>query len=205
MDDTTAQMKSLLQAMEGGPHVAEPKTTADGTQAMKVLLEAVDAPEVDEPKDAYANTPNEQTLDSSTQQDMGRDLNKKKGFQSQYHKGDNPLAGRMQEVKLKEDALAAQFKKLKLRETADYRWSKKRELAAHLDDILRSTPLNDIISPADFNEALNALFAGDSDLACDLLMQHYSDHNGGEPRNWQAIADDLCDDLDFISSKRVVV
>ena len=50
----------------------------DQTTQMKVLLEAVDAPKVDEPEKGYANTPHEQTLDSATQQNFGRDLHKKK-------------------------------------------------------------------------------------------------------------------------------
>jgi len=90
----------------------------DQTTQMKTLLEAVDGtPQVDEPKNGYANTPDEQTMDSSTQQNFGDDLHKKKSFQHPSRDGDNPRASkRMEEYKLAEDKLTAAFEKFKLNE-----------------------------------------------------------------------------------------
>ena len=174
----------------------------DQKTQMKVLLEAIDAPEVDHPKRSYANTPGEQTLDSATQQNFGRDLNKKKPKQFKYKPGDNSRAARMHEYRLEEDRLTKAFRKFKLNESADS-WSKKREGAKLLDDAIKDAGLEWVISHEIFNMALNSIMDGDWDSACDIIMGEYSDHNGGEPRNWQAIADDLCDDLEYIVSSRI--
>jgi hypothetical protein len=169
---------------------------------MKVLLESIDAPEVDEPEENYANAPEEEYLDSKTQQDMGRDLNKKKAFQSPRKSGDNTKAGRKQLLDLEEARLTSALDKFKLIESKDWSWTKKRELADHLEDVLKPTPLLNIISTEEFNRVLNILAGGDADAATDELMQHYSDHNGGEPRNWQAWAEDIYDDMVFLLDQR---
>lgn len=212
MDNSTEQMKALMQAMEAPETSQVLRSTgqieqgflADGTGAMKVLLESIDAPEVDEPKDDYANTPEEEYLDSKTQQDMGRDLNKKKSFQSPRKSGDNTKAGRKQlaDLEIAESKLSKRFERFKLLESKDWGWTKKRELADHLEDILKPTPLINIISTEEFNRVLNILAGGDADGATMELMQHYSDHNGGEPRNWQAWAEDIYDDMVFLLDQR---
>lgn len=200
--DQTQEMKALLQAMESpATKVGVKADNVNSTQAMKTLLESIEAPEVDEPKNAYANTPNEQTLDSKTQQDMGRDLNKKKAFQSPRKSGDNTKAGRMQLIDLEEKRLTDAYDKFKLNESAlrkGMKWDTRRELADLLGDALREADLDGIIGHENFNEALRLMWEGDWNEATDYLMQYYATQNGGEPRNWQAIAEDLADNLEHI-------
>ena len=175
----------------------------DQTEQMKVLLEAVDAPEVDEPKASYANAPNEQTLDSKTQQDMGRDLNKKKAFQSPRKGGDNTKAGRMQLIDLEEQRLTAAYTEYKLNESAlrkGMKWDTRRELADLMGDALREADLDGILGHENFNEALRLMWEGDWNEATDYLMQYYTTGEGGEPRNWQAVAEDLADNLEYIAT-----
>jgi hypothetical protein len=175
----------------------------DQTEQMKVLLEAVDAPKVDEPKDAYANTPNEQTLDSATQQNFGDDLHKKKPRQFKYKPGDNSRAARMHEYKLEEDRLTKAFDKFKLSESAlskGMKWDTRRELADLIGDALRQADLDGVLGHEIFNEALRLMWEGDWNEATDYLMQYYGTHDGGEPRNWQAVADDLADNLEYIAT-----
>lgn len=179
----------------------------DQTETMKVLLEAVDGtPKVDEPKDGYANTPDEQTLDSATQQNFGDDLHKKKSFQHPSRDGDNPRASKkMEEYKLAEDKLTAAFEQFKLNEGMEPNqpWSTKKELAALLDDAIKDTGvLNQIISPEDFDRALGMMMDQDYAAATDFLMGEYSDHNGGTPRDWYVIANDLAEELEEIVDLR---
>jgi len=174
---------------------------------MKTLLEAVDGtPQVDEPKNGYANTPDEQTMDSSTQQNFGDDLHKKKSFQHPSRDGDNPRASkRMEEYKLAEDKLTAAFEKFKLNEGMEPNqpWTTKKELAALLDAAIKDTGvLNQIISPEDFSRALGMMLDQDYASATDFLMGEYSDHNGGTPRDWYAIAEDLAEELEEIVDLR---
>ena len=209
--DSTEQMKALMAAMGGDDTVQTKQSNglveighkADGTGAMKVLLESIDAPEVDEPKDAYANAPNEQTLDSQTQQNFGRDLNKKKAFQSPRKAGDNTKAGRMQLVDLEEERLTDELKKFKLTESAlrkGMKWDTRRELADLMGDALREADLDGILGHENFNEALRLMWEGDWNEATDYLMQYYTTGEGGEPRNWQAVAEDLADNLEYIAT-----
>ena len=179
----------------------------DQTTQMKVLLEAVDGtPKVDEPKNGYANTPDEQTLDSSVQQNFGDDLHKKKSFQHPSRDGDNPRASKkMEEYRLAEDRLSKAFEKFKLNEAMEPNqpWTTKKELAALLDAAIKDTGvLDQIISPEDFSRVLGMMLDQDSSSATDFLMGEYSDHNGGTPRDWYAIAEDLAEELEEIVDLR---
>jgi len=210
--DSTEQMKALMAAMGGDDTVQTKQSNglveighkADGTGAMKVLLESIDAPEVDEPKDAYANAPNEQTLDSQTQQNFGRDLNKKKAFQSPRKAGDNTKAGRMQLVDLEEERLTDELKKFKLTESAwskQLKWDTRRELAELMRGAIEEVSnLLDVISTDQFNIALQLMWDNDWNGATDEIMQWYGTSDGGEPRDWQAIAEDLADNLKHIAT-----
>ncbi len=78
-------------------------------------MEAID---VDHPTVAHANTPNEQVLDSATQQNMGDDLHKKKPNQYRSKDGDNPRAHRPALVDQIEESLASKWEQFKLTEGA---------------------------------------------------------------------------------------
>lgn len=176
----------------------------DQQTQMKVLLEAVDAPEVDEPKDGFANSPNEQTLDSATQQNFGDDLHKKKSKQFKYKPGDNPRAAKMHEYKLQEDRLTDAFDKFKLVESAlrkGMKWDTRKELSELVWDAVQETgELADVISNDEFNIAVQYMWDSQFEDATMHLMQYYATQDGGEPRNWQAISDDLADNLEYIST-----
>ena len=171
----------------------------DQTTQMKLLLEAVKAPEVDKPKATYSNTPGEQTLDSATQQNFGDDLHKKKPAQYKQKAGDNARADKTE----LEEALTAKFNKFKLNESAlrkGMKWDTRRELADLIGDALREADLDGVLGHENFNEALRLMWEGDWNEATDYLMQYYTGGDGGEPRNWQAIADDLADNLEYIAT-----
>ena len=178
----------------------------DQTETMKLLLEAVDGtPKVDEPKKGYANTPDEQTLDSSTQQNFGDDLHKKKSFQHPSRDGDNPRASKkMEEYKLAEERLTKEFEQMKLNESAwskQLKWDTRRELAELMRGAIEEVSnLLDVISNEQFNMALQLMWDGDHDGAVDEIMQHYATRDGGEPRDWQATAEDLADSFLHIST-----
>jgi len=176
----------------------------DQTTQMKTLLEAVDGtPKVDEPEKGYANTPGEQTLDSATQQNFGRDLNKKKSYQHPSRDGDNAMASKLHAYTLEEERLTREFKKLKLDESSlrkGKKWDTRRELADLIGDALREADLDGVLGHENFNEALRLMWEGDWNEATDYLMQYYATSDGGEPRNWQAIAEDLADNLEYIAT-----
>ena len=180
----------------------------DHTTQMRTLLEAVDVPKVDQPKKAYANTPGEQTLDSATQQNFGDDLHKKKAYQHPSRDGDNAMASKLHQYNLEEQRLKKAFKKFKLNEGSDDTWSTKKECSALLDQAIKNTGvLDSIITPEDFHTALGMMMdsslIGQAETVTTFLMTEYTDHNGGTPRNWSAISEDLEEELQDIVDLKV--
>jgi len=177
------------------------------TTDMKLLLEAIDGtPKVDEPKKTYANTPNEQTLDSATQQNFGRDLHKKKSFQSISKAGDNTQAGRLQLYTLEEKRLTNAFKKFKLLESSDTdKWSSKKELYRLIDQAVNNagSDLHYSVTKEYIMRAIELVMDNDTMSATQELMQDFTDHNGGERRDHDVYAEELNDELDFILSNRI--
>ena len=175
----------------------------DLTTQMKLLLEAVKAPEVDQPKATYANTPGEQTLDSATQQNFGTDLHKKKPAQYKQKAGDNPRADKTD----LEEALTRKFEKFKLTESAgsDETWSSEAELFDWIDHTLAAGPLQSLVAPGDVESAVDDIMAGDVEGAVDTLMREYTDHNGGRMRNHRAVENELRDSLEAIANARADV
>lgn len=162
----------------------------------KRLMEAVEPVKVDTPKNTYSNTPNEQVLDSATQQGFGNDLHKVKSSQYKQKDGDNPRA----DATIKEQArLTRAFKKLKLTEGAD-QWSNIKELAKMVDETIKDqgSDLSSTVTRTMFKEAIELLLAGNMMGAVDCIMGEFSDHNGGERRDHDAYAHDLAEDLQFI-------
>jgi hypothetical protein len=160
------------------------------------LMEAVEPREVDQPKNSYANTPEEQYLDSATQQNFGDDLHKVKPAQYKQRAGDNP---RSAEALKEEKRLAAQFKAFKINEGA-MEWSSTKELARLVDDAIKDqgNDLSSTVTRAMFKQSMDFLLDGNVPSAVDVIMSEFSDHNGGERRDHDAYADDLTDELNAI-------
>ncbi len=178
----------------------------DQTTQMKVLLEAVDVPKVDEPKKAYANSPDEQTLDSETQQNFGNDLHKKKSFQHPSRDGDNPRAAKLTEYTLEEARLTEAFEQFKLVEgvSIDSKWSTDRELAKILQAMInKDDDLENIVTKEQFRNAHSSLMSGDAFEALTELMSNYSSQNGGEMHDHDMVAEGVLSDLEDILKNRI--
>jgi hypothetical protein len=178
----------------------------DQTTEMKLLLEAVDVPKVDHPKKAYANQPNEQTLDSATQQNFGDDLHKKKSYQHPSRDGDNARASKLIQYNLEEKRLSVAFKKFKLNESAEAdKWSSRKELYNLVDQAIGNAgpDLHYSVTKEYMMAAIERILDGDTMGATDELMQDFTDHNGGERRDHDIYAEELNDELDWIVSNRI--
>ena len=143
-------------------------------------------------------------MDSATQQNFGNDLNRKKSFQHPSRDGDNPRASKLTAYTIEEARLTKAFRKFKLNESPENStWATKRELSQWLDAAIKSiSVINELISPEEFNQALELMLDDNIEATVDMLMQNYTDHNGGEMRNAQIIGDDLFDELDYIKAQR---
>jgi len=178
----------------------------DQTTQMKVLLEAVDAPKVDQPKKGYANTPNEQTLDSATQQNFGRDLNKKKSYQHPSRDGDNARAAKLTQYTLEEERLTRAFKKFKLNEglSLDTKWTTERELAKILSTMINADDdLEHIVSKDEFDKAHFDMMVGDAETAADNLLSRYTTGDDRERQDFTIVRNDVVSVLKGILDNRV--
>lgn len=178
----------------------------DQTTQMKLLLEAVDVPKVDEPKNAYANSPHEQTLDSATQQNFGNDLNKKKSYQHPSRDGDNARASKLIAYNLEEKRLSVAFKKFKLNESSESdKWSGRKQLYKLVDQAVHNAgdDLHYSVTKEYMMAAIEFIMDGDTMSATQELMQDFTDHNGGERRDHDVYAEELSDELDWIISNRI--
>ncbi len=178
----------------------------DHTEQMKVLLEAVDAPKVDEPEKGYANTPHEQTLDSATQQNFGRDLHKKKSYQHPSRDGDNARAAKLTQYTLEEERLTKAFKKFKLNEglALDTKWTTERELAKILSTMINADDdLEHIVSKDEFDRAHFDMMAGDAETAADDLLGARTTGDGGERQDSTIVRNDVVKMLASILDNRV--
>ena len=163
---------------------------------LKRLMEAVAPVKVDEPGHTYSNTPEEQYLDSATQQNFGDDLHKVKPAQYKQKAGDNPRAAET----IKEEArLTKQFKKFKVMEGAS-EWSSVKELSSLVDEAIKDqgNDLSSTVTRSMFKSAVDAMLDSNVGQAIDIIMSQFSDHNGGERRDHDAYADELEEELNAI-------
>jgi len=179
----------------------------NNTEQMTLLLEAVDGtPKVDSPKSGYANTPNEQTLDSATQQNFGNDLNKKKSYQHPSRDGDNPRASAMTEYKLKEEKrLTAAFERFKLNESVsiDTKWSSDRELAKILQTMIKNDDdLEYNVGKPEFDKAHFDMMAGDASAAADNLLSRVTTGDDHARNDFHIIRNEIIDALEGILANR---